>query len=652
MTCNGGVTQKGIAIRGATVQMIDMDKKVLGTATTNHDGDYVLRGIPAGSHYLRFKHFFDREDVPIEVIEGRDCDSDLDIETTPKFTFSIECDRDFKEVAALTSGNRAEISFAIDKAKKLEVTEWKLVPPIPFAKSVTKHNTIETIPPAHVRELNLEVTIREHETAATTKFTAKIPVWSEPQAVQEEVAVEGEIGLKGQPINVRLNRTASDPTLDQALWVAIRNRSRAISFDRYQEFMNLALRWEERPLEVPSEIPEDARGRTERDLNELGIHMHGVNAYQVLKHLTELFLLLECGIRIVQFDPEMEDRRLGRHFSIDELQQRLRDYLGERAQLPYITRVVRAAFPELLREGADDKLIGAERINEPCLIELIWSYWMEEGMLVRTMNAITRRFQNIRAPGERDPLANLEIDPLRPLNNLLWGYIQDEHNRLSVLRRAFEYDHQYGLTLYGGATAGMQSANGRSKFLEAFHNLLHQAAIFFKEDFPTTVIVDGFPLLNSLREIHLILASGAGNQFGDLAWTARTEMLLTQYMLARPEIQTFLKGRTVVPYREPWEGQVDTMKTLQGWTDVTVSYLRDLAVYGEQLLLAIRHGDWIADYDEYSAINWARYFRPEIQGYMHAYRAATGIDLANSATVDATIPGILLQKRTPMQGTK
>ena len=30
----------------------------------------------------------------------------------------------------------------------------------------------------------------------------------------------------------------------------------------------------------------------------------------------------------------------------------------------------------------------------------------------------------MRGAGDRDPLANLEIDPLRPLNNLLWGYIQ------------------------------------------------------------------------------------------------------------------------------------------------------------------------------------------------------------------------------------
>ena len=270
-------------------------------------------------------------------------------------------------------------------------------------------------------------------------------------------------------------------------------------------------------------------------------------------------------------------------------------------------------------------------------------------MLVQTMNAVSQRFQNVRAGGERDALANLEIDPLRPLNNLLWGYIQDEYNRLSVRRRTYEYTHHYGLTLYGKATSGIRTAESRSKFLEAFHNLLFQTAIFFKEDFQTTVIADGFPLLNSLKEVHLILAQGAHNQFGDLPWTARAEMLLMQFMLGRREIHDFLQARVMVPYKEPWEAQVDAMKTLQGWTDVTVSHFRDLAVYGEQLLLSIRYGDWIADNDEYSAINWARYFRPEIQGYLHAYRAVTGIDLTNADTVDSTIPGIHLQKRMAIQ---
>jgi hypothetical protein len=103
----------------------------------------------------------------------------------------------------------------------------------------------------------------------------------------------------------------------------------------------------------------------------------------------------------------------------------------------------------------------------------------------------------------------------------------------------------------------------------------------------------------------------------------------------------------MVPYKEPWMPQVDTMKTLQGWTDTTVTHFRDLGVYGEQILLSVRYGDWIAINDEDSAKNWARYWRPELQGYLHAYRAATGIHLPD--TVDATVPAVLLQKRLVIQ---
>jgi len=83
----------------------------------------------------------------------------------------------------------------------------------------------------------------------------------------------------------------------------------------------------------------------------------------------------------------------------------------------------------------------------------------------------------------------------------------------------------------------LRSADSRSKFLEAFHHLLHRCSIFYKEDNDTTVIADGFALLNALQEVHILLAEGANNQFGDLPWTARAEMLMQQWLLSRPEMR-------------------------------------------------------------------------------------------------------------------
>ena len=98
---------------------------------------------------------------------------------------------------------------------------------------------------------------------------------------------------------------------------------------------------------------------------------------------------------------------------------------------------------------------------------------------------------------------------------------------------------------------------------------------------------------------------------------------------------------------------VETMKTLQGWTDTSILHFRDLAIFGEQILLSIRFGAWTDEIHQEDAANWARYWRPEVQGYIYAYRAATGVDLAAATVtgqVNATLPSVLLQPATPAAG--
>ena len=478
-------------------------------------------------------------------------------------------------------------------------------------------------------------------------------------------SVQGQLG-------VTLQRSASVPTPDMGLWAAIRSHERAISFGGiggkgrngqqmlrgYQGFIEQVLCGDPSRMLVPDDACERHPGvgllrQTSADARQLP--MHGMAAYELLKTATEIFLLWNCGVAVRSADAwnnpittaEEESARTG--LPVGQVISTLEGFLGKN-RLPYIERVVGTAFPGYVsKKSLFCTNALTPRADCVCLIELIWSYWHEEAMLVQTMNAISQRFQNVRGLGDRDPLAHVTIDPLRPLNNLLWGYVQDEPNRLSVKRRSAEYDHEYGITLRGKAMANFRPADSRSKFLEGFHNLLHKCALFYKEDNDTTVIADGFALLNALKEVHLLLAQGAHNQFGDLPWAARVEMLVQQWLLARPEMRDFLQSRPMVPYTEAWMPQVDTMKTMQGWSDVTVTHYHDLATFGEQLLLSIRYGDWIGLNDENHAKNWARYWRPEAQGYIHAYRTVTGIDLTNPDTIDATMPGLHLQKRLAMQ---
>jgi hypothetical protein len=489
---------------------------------------------------------------------------------------------------------------------------------------------------------------------------------------------EGGIGgPDGPPLSVALSRSAVRLDDDAALWSAIKNRTDAISGDRYENFIRRVLSNDpitdvgaciENHLDPETGEPvfPDIAGAVEKKREELvGASIgYGVDAYNLLKYATQAFLLLETGIVIQTRKDTGEsvpfaegDSRLG--VTSTNLRERLEKYLGGalNGPLPYLQRIVDALVADW---DQNCKITLTHRFTCPSMLELIWSYWHEEGMLVQTMNAISMRFQNRRGPSDRDPLASLELDPLRPLNNLLWGYIQDEYNRLTVPRRAYEYDHHYGLKLVGRAVPELRSADSRSKFIEALHNLLNRTAAFYREDADTTVIADGFPLLSALREVHLSLAEGAHNQFGDLPWTARAEMLMMQFMLGRPEIREFLRGRAMVPYNERWMGQVDTMKKLQGWTDTTITHFHNLAVYGEQILLSVRYGDWndTTRIDSDHAKVWARYWRPEIQGYIHAYLAATGVDLSEDivdfrgAPARYVQPSTLLQSRLNGQGTR
>jgi hypothetical protein len=491
---------------------------------------------------------------------------------------------------------------------------------------------------------------------------------------------------------VSLQRPERRLTPDHPLWAAIRNRTNAIGFNNYSNFIDRLLCEETDdgpPVSVEDQVAAEASNigspsiGSRRDGLLAMPSIYGVDAYNLLKLATQAFLLFEAGVAIkrprditgvspVQAPPPDlapgEESRTGEAFDYGTLQSKLQTYLtqtlaggaGGGRGLPYLKRIAKALLDaEAPNQGLPYSLdVMRHRFTCPSLLELIWSYWHEEGMLVQAMNAICMRFQNRRGPADRDPLANLEIDPLRPLNNILWGYIQDEYNRLTVPRRAYEYDHHYGLKLIGKAVPELRSADSRSKFIEAFHNLLYRASVFYRADAETTVIADGFPLLNSLREVHLLLAEGAHNQFGDLPWTSRAEMLLMQWMLARREMREFLRGRAMVPYQENWMGQVDTMKKLQGWTDTTVTHFHNLAVYGEQVLLSVRYGDWIDINDQEHAKTWARYWRPEIQGYIHAYLSASGVDLSaeitdtQRAAIRYVQPSALLRDRLAAQGSQ
>jgi hypothetical protein len=489
------------------------------------------------------------------------------------------------------------------------------------------------------------------------------------RASEPIIVDEGSATQVSGTITTQASRTEAEFRPVLAHWTLIRNSADALSFNTYKLFIDHLF-----CNDAGGDVPEFERSRfdeKERAFRLLEkrrtLPFSDSDSYRVLKAATEAFVMVNCGVLRTPYafrpqeDADYLDRRdlPGDRKLEDELVKRYLTSLDPKTRiLPYLA-LIRSKLPDVRihmdhKDHHDAELCAGfirDRLVNPCMMELIWSYWQEEGMLVQTMNAITRRFQNVRSLAHGngpDPLGNMEVDMLRPLNNLLWAYVQDEQHRLSVVRRNYEYDHHYGIHLDGRAVRDFRPADSRSKFVEAFHNLLRQLMPFYRQDDDTTVKADAFPILNALKEVHLILSQGAHNQFGDLPSTARIEMLMQQWMLARPEFREFLPTRLMVAHPEPWMDRVDAMKKVQGWSDTSIAHFRDLAMFGEQLLLSIRYTHWSDVYDPTEAFAWARFWRPQAQGYMHAYRAVTGVDLTSEVAnpkLEATMPSVLLRQR-------
>ncbi len=451
---------------------------------------------------------------------------------------------------------------------------------------------------------------------------------------------------------------ANDWRNDVVLSAIIKKGLGGLAFVEYQRFMDILLCGES-PVRGSEEVRNAFTSGNTALVRRRFLPFSDTDAYRLLKVATEAFVAVRSVVCPDFAITDTELKKLANSIGAANLPaDPLNQYVTQYLQRVYgSNRSVDGILPyyALIQQKLDDyplkdsifagvaahlgETISQDEIREctgvllrklqcPIMIELIWSYWHEQGMQVQTMFAIRDRFQNRRGAAAPDPLAAMEIGYLRPLNNVLWGYIQDEQHRLTITRRCYEYDHHYGLTLQGKAVPSLQPVDSRGKFLEAFHNLLYVCTVFYKEDDDTNIKADAFPVLNAIKEVHFLLSEGAHNQYGDLPTTARIEMLLEQWLLARPEMREFLPSRESIAYPEEWMGPVDAMKTIQGWTNTSVMYFHDLAVFGEQILLSIRFNNWSQVFDRANAALWARIWRSEIQAYMHAYRTVTGVDLA------------------------
>ena len=622
------------------------DDRYVATAVSDHRGRGEFEGLAPGSYVLVLQHKPQGEPIEIEVEAGHDTDVTLAFGLDLKVTVRLCGDGgqapdcgiarpgDIVELTvAHTDSDNSGITYVFPPGARIDrndprIAHWVVPGPGTHELDVSALSPYVAEPGAP-----------RHGSAARVTDSSFIDVVQRP--VQP---VSGSV-------DVNMGRAATVPTADLTFWQGILNSTEQMGFNNYQRYMNMLFCGETDLCDVPPFERERLamKGRLYREALRAGGVLGEPRPFDERRDRAYL----------ARRDLPAPREGIEEAFANDYLVRLLGGREGDRT-LPYLA-VIRSKLPELplnlgplqADPGAVGRLQGVlqDRFTNPCMLELSWSYWIEEGALVQTMNSIARRFQNIGS-GPRDPLVNLEIDPLRPLSNLLWGFVQEEQHRLSMARRSFEYCHEYGLSLQGRAVPRLPAADCRTEFLEAFHHLVRLCANFYRQDDDTTVKADAFPVLNALKEVHLVLSQGASNQYGDIVSTARVEMLLQQWILARPEFREFLPTRVMTALPEAWMDRVDAMKKLKGWSDTSVLHFRNLAVFSEQVLLSIRWGHWSDVQEPLQAFNWARFFRPQIQGYIHAYRAATGVDLAageGARPADALPPSVLMQRRMEMR---
>ena len=407
-----------------------------------------------------------------------------------------------------------------------------------------------------------------------------------------------------------------------------------------------------RPTRRPAGSGRKGTGHTLRKVKRrTALPFPNVDRYRLLKAATEVFLMIHCGVDLDDFTrrrpgrgepPAQPHGGAGRPRGSRCATTSSRVAAGEGEfldVLPYLG-LIRLQ----LRDVADRRAattttrppqicygILAEKLTNPCFLELLWSYWHDEGGLVQTHERHQLAVpEPDRRPAGAGPAGRPGHRPAAPAQQPALGLRPGRSSTgSSTLRRAYEYDHQYGLVLVDQAGA----AGARRRLPVAVHRGVPQparrcAAEFYRQDDDTTVIADGFGVLNALKETHLLLTEGAHNQYGDLPWTARHEMLMYQWILARPEMREFLPdadhGRLPGGVDGPGRGDEQAAGLVRHRRCCT-SATSPCSASSCCSASGSAPGRTVNEPEQ--AANWARYWRSEMQGYIHAYRAVTGVDL-------------------------
>jgi hypothetical protein len=193
-------------------------------------------------------------------------------------------------------------------------------------------------------------------------------------ALDEGRRIHADVRIVGDSRSTVTLQPRAVETDDQALWVAIRNRTEAINFDHYQDFIERLLchgKTDPNRDPWPPVCRSEHGDGEEKSASQFGSphistqweelgrrpDIYGVDSYYLLKLATRAFLTFEAGVVIKDRRPDgrlelpedhkhVDEDRLYRVATIQELEKELEHYLTQvggahgRA-LPYLKLIVR-----------------------------------------------------------------------------------------------------------------------------------------------------------------------------------------------------------------------------------------------------------------------------------------------------------------------
>lgn len=273
--------------------------------------------------------------------------------------------------------------------------------------------------------------------------------------------------------------------------------------------------------------------------------------------------------------------------------------------------------------------------TSPLFVEPIWSFWQDASQLLLVTRAVVGQLLGVAASQSGElGLGDLRASLPTGLAAVLREWFDKTGEDPGDYQRAEVYRRFYGLL----PALSVGPGPTQSPIIELSHAALVEAAGVDRFTDGANTYEAG-RLAPLLRQVHVALAEAVSQpvqggatvdvlrRFVALQSVGREDMLIAQWIMNQPEVRDAgLQSLVLVAYPEMWMATLDAARARLGMLGALSVYHDELARSAEALLLSIRFADPRA-IDDAFALDWARFWRPEVRTYLGAFRRVTGGDI-------------------------